>query len=196
MQGRDGRDGRDGAPGPSGLDGLKEMSGNTGPRGPPGPVSEGVTYVRWGRTTCPDTQGTELVYRGTVAGSLWSSSGGGSNYQCITENPDFGPGTVEASQIYGTEYEVYGNVPTSALPLVQNNAPCSVCYIATRETILMIPGPDVTNTCYVDGVGVTECSCFQIQVGETDCHGRYGATQIRIRDNDRKKYSLSTFYNF
>ena len=130
MQGRHGRDGRDGAPGPrgpSGLDGLKGMSGNTGPQ--PGPVSGGVTYVRWGRTTCPDTQGTELVYRGTVAGSLWSSSGGGSNYQCITENPenfDFGPGTVVASQIYGTEYEVYGNVPTSALPLVQNNAPCSV----------------------------------------------------------------------
>ena len=51
-------------------------------------------------------------------------------------------------------------------------------------------GPDVTNTCYVDGVGLTECSCFQTQVGESDCHGRYGATQIRIGDNDRKKFLL------
>ena len=45
-------------------------------------------------------------------------------------------------------------------------------------------GPDVTNTCYVDGVGVTECSCFQIQIGAIDCYGRYGATEIKIIDND------------
>ena len=37
-------------------------------------------------------------------------------------------------------------------------------------------GPDVP-----DGV-----SCFQTAVGETDCFGRRGATEIRITDNDRK----------
>ena len=37
-------------------------------------------------------------------------------------------------------------------------------------------GPDVP-----DGV-----VCFQTRVGETECHGRRGATEIRIRDNDCK----------
>ena len=46
-------------------------------------------------------------------------------------------------------------------------------------------GLDVTATCDVDGV-ISECSCFQTAVGETECFGRSGATEIRITDNDRK----------
>ena len=44
--------------------------------------------------------------------------------------------------------------------------------------ILAKIGPDVP-----DGV-----SCFQTSVGETECHGRLGATKIRITDNDRKLF--------
>ena len=72
------------------------MTGDTGPQGPPGPRSGGVTYVRWGRTTCPDTEGTELVYIGRAAGGY--HHGGGGNYECATETPenfDFGPGTCD-----------------------------------------------------------------------------------------------------
>ena len=136
-------------PGPRGLtgtDGKKGEKGETGapgPPGPPGPRSGGVTYVRWGRTTCPDTTGTELVYTGRAAGSHYSHKGGGGNYQCIVEDPenfDFGPGTAEASYIYGAEYEMYGNIPSSSLRLHQHDVPCSVCYVAERETVLMIPG--------------------------------------------------------
>ena len=46
--------------------------------------------------------------------------------------------------------------------------------------------PDVTNSCYVDDVGITDCSCFQIEIGGTNCYGRRGATQICITDNDCK----------
>ena len=35
-------------------------------------------------------------------------------------------------------------------------------------------------------------SCFQTALGETECFGRRGATQIRILDNDRK----TLFYKF
>ena len=49
-------------------------------------------------------------------------------------------------------------------------------------------GPDVPFDCFVAGVGQTDCSCFQTQDGETDCFGRSGATEIRITDNDSKKY--------
>ena len=149
LRGRDGRDGRDGEPGPRGLpgrdgkNGERGEKGDIGAQGPPGPRSGGVTYIRWGRTTCPDTEGTELVYAGRAAGSHYTHTGGGSNYQCVTEEPenfDFGPGTVEHSFIYGAEYEMYGNVPSASLPLHDQNVPCAVCYVAPRETVLMIPG--------------------------------------------------------
>ena len=67
--------------------------------GPAGPSSGGVTYVRWGRTTCPNT--AELVYAGTVGNSHRSTNGGGSNYQCLTKEPEhyenFGPGLADAA---------------------------------------------------------------------------------------------------
>ena len=89
--GRDGRDGRDGEPGPRGLQGRDGKNGLNGERGekgekggmgepgPPGP-SSGVTYVRWGRTTCPNTTGTELVYAGRAAGSNYNQKGGTNDY--------------------------------------------------------------------------------------------------------------------
>ena len=149
LRGRDGRDGRDGEPGPRGLPGRDGKNGEIGPagptgaQGPPGPRSGGATYIRWGRTTCPDTEGTELVYAGRAAGSYYSHTGGGANYLCITEEPEhlsFGPGTVDAAFIYGVEYQMRGNVPAASLANDDHDVPCSVCYIAPRETVLMIPG--------------------------------------------------------
>ena len=99
--------------------------------------------MRWGRTTCPNTTRTELVYTGRAAGSHYTHTGGGSNYQCIVEDPanfDFGAGTVEASYMYGAEYKMWGNIPSSNLRLYHHDVPCSVCYVASRETVLMIPG--------------------------------------------------------
>ena len=47
-------------------------------------------------------------------------------------------------------------------------------------------GPDVPDNCYVVGVGLTDCSCFQTGFGETNCFGRRGTTEIKITDNDCK----------
>ena len=61
----------------------------------------------------------------------------------MTESPqnfDFGPGTAAMSYIYGAEYRAYGNVPSSSHDLDLNDVPCAVCYVAPRETVLMIPG--------------------------------------------------------
>ena len=50
-------------------------------------------------------------------------------------------------------------------------------------------GDDIPSNCFVvmEGFG-RDGSCFQTQVGETECFGdgRSGATEIRITDNDRK----------
>ena len=126
LRGRDGRDGRDGSAGPrgppgkDGANGKKGEQGARGPQGPPGPSGGGVTYIRWGRTTCPNIPGTELVYKGRAAGSWYGHRGGGSNYQCVTLEPanfDYGPGTVSASFLYGAEYEMWGNIPKANLKL-------------------------------------------------------------------------------
>ena len=84
LRGRDGRDGLQGPPGdkgdkgdtgPVGLTGPVGPMGPTGPKGdqglqgPPGLSAGGAIYTRWGRTTCPDTPGTQLVYEGVAGGS-------------------------------------------------------------------------------------------------------------------------------
>ena len=158
LKGRDGRDGRDGLPrtpgekgnkgetGPAGPQGVRGEQGSSGPQGvqgargpqgPPGPVSGGAVYTRWGRTVCPDTNGTILVYEGLAAGSEHRHSGGGANYICITKNPSYLRSTVPAyrSYLYGTEYQhlVFNS-------LHDHNVPCAVCYTAARSSKLMIPG--------------------------------------------------------
>ena len=156
QDGDDGRDGRDGISGPPGRDGKDGEKGETGGKGEtgskgdsgiqgaPGPNSGGV-YTRWGRTTCPSTPGTELVYSGRVVGSHYSEKGGGSNYLCLPEeDPDYliyQPGNQHwRSYLYGTEYEtgVHGPGPLSSV--FQHNAPCAICHTPTRSTTLMIPG--------------------------------------------------------
>ena len=92
---------------------------------------------------CPDTEGTETVYNGTTASSHHYEGGGG-NYQCLTNQPaNFdvtGGGREDAGYMYGTEFEVWGNVPPTSLRLTNQNVACAVCYIPTRGAVLMIPG--------------------------------------------------------
>ena len=55
-------------------------------------ISHGVggeTYIRWGRTTCPNKRGTTQVYTGWAAGSHYGHKGGGANYLCLTETPQY-----------------------------------------------------------------------------------------------------------
>ena len=151
LQGRDGRDGIQGPPGlagtpgrdgTNGKDGSKGDKGESGPQGPPGQSNGGVVFTRWGRTTCPTTNDTELLYKGIAAGSHYSQSGGGANYICLPDKPEFLSYIPGASQyqsyIYGAEYQSYINSgPFSQLN--DHNVPCVVCYVSTRVSYLMIP---------------------------------------------------------
>ena len=155
LSGRDGRDGpagRDGLPGPAGApgkdghDGTNGQKGNKGERGepgivgPPGPVSGGATYTRWGRTSCPSIAGTSLVYSGRAGKSFYNHGGGGGNYQCLPNNPEYGQytsGIQNLAPIYGVEYQLDGGSP---LPVQHDhNVPCAVCHVSTRAAVLMIP---------------------------------------------------------
>ena len=52
------------------------------------PTYGGAVYTRWGRTSC--SAKSSLVYKGEMAGPDHLSSGGGSNYQCMPEDPRYG----------------------------------------------------------------------------------------------------------
>ncbi|CAI8046154.1 Short-chain collagen C4 (Fragment), partial [Geodia barretti] len=129
LRGRDGRDGRDGEPGPKGSPGATGEKGDTGPQGPPGPSSGGVRYIRWGRTTCPNTPGTELVYSGRAAGTFYYVQGGTSDNLCLPDTPEYStyqPGVQEHSPIYGAEYQL-DDAPLPIPGVHDHNVPCAVC---------------------------------------------------------------------
>ena len=96
-----------------------------------------MTYTRWGKSSCPNVTGTELVYTGRVGGSGYNHAGGAANHLCMPSDPEYTlpyqAGVQGQSCVYGTEYE---------LPIQgshNHNVPCAVCYATTCETVLMIP---------------------------------------------------------
>ena len=153
-----GRDGRDGPPGRDGMDGEQAEQGQQGeqgekgdpgiqgPRGlqgPPSPAAQsGVVYTRWGRTTCPSGQGTELVYSGRAGGSHFQQKGGAANYLCMPNNPQYSsyaPGVQGQNYVYGAEYQIeYAGLPISR-SMHDHNVPCAVCSVQVRGHLLMIP---------------------------------------------------------
>ncbi len=126
-----------GPPGPPGQLGSRGREGPKGKEGPPGPQGGGLTYIRWGSSSCPsNVSGTEMVYSGIAGGSLYRHAGGGSNYLCMPKDPQYNSNRTyrsSVSYIYGVEYEI---------PVQGNNnynAPCAVCHVSTRSALLLIP---------------------------------------------------------
>ena len=137
LHGRDGRDGLPGPPGPPGPPGIPGAAGTPGVAAidlryvqpattdtpttvtppttpspsPVTPVGGGVTYIRWGRTSCQTVDGTEDIYNGITAGSHNTHTGGGSNYICMVKEARYHSGTVTSGStyIYGMEYHTNGD---------------------------------------------------------------------------------------
>ena len=104
--------------------------------GPPGPKTGEVVYTRWGRTSCPNTIGTQLLYQGRT-GKARSDRGGGSNYQCLPNDPEYStfvPGVQGDSYMYTVEYK-------DPINTYSNNyeVPCAVCHVSNREAVIVIP---------------------------------------------------------
>ena len=100
----------------------------------------GVTYVRWGRSTCPNVTGTQLVYSGRAGGTFWNIQGGGAEKLCLPDQPEYLPNTANQSiqyysYVHGAEYEY--RAPNSNI--FQHNVPCAVCSASARSSTLMIP---------------------------------------------------------
>ena len=111
--------------------------------GPAGVSSGGTVYTRWGRTTCPDTPGTEVVYSGIVASSHYKENGGGANYLCLPNDPqplETTPGVQgDRAKLYGVDYHFQPDQSNVLNNVSTHNPPCAVCYTSQRETVLMLP---------------------------------------------------------
>ena len=106
--------------------------------GAAGPKSGGVVYTRWGRKSCPNDTGAQLVYEGITGGSPWGRLGGGANYVCLPKDPQYISTHVPPNYSFmaGSEYEsVNGIFPGKQ----EHNVPCAVCYSSTKTVKLMIP---------------------------------------------------------
>ena len=145
-------DGQDGPPGRDEIDeedgeqGEKGNPGTQGPRGlqdPPGPAAQsGVVYTRWGRTTCPSGQETELVYSGRAGGGHWNVQGGAANCICMPSIPEYSTyasGANGHSFLYGVQYEMHHNGEPLPRRLNSHNVPCAVCHVPERGSMIMIP---------------------------------------------------------
>lgn len=99
-----------------------------------------MTYTRWGKSSCPSTNGTQLLYAGRAGGTHYNRQGGGAEKLCLPADPDYIPGTAGftgfANVIHGAEYE-FDLGPTGHLH--QSNVPCAVCYIPIRAATIMVP---------------------------------------------------------
>ena len=95
MPGAQGPQGLKGEPGPAGGSPGSQGQPAAGTRGaqgavgPVGPRSGGVTYTRWGKSSCPNIIGTELVYTERAGGTHYSHKGGAANHLCMPLDPEF-----------------------------------------------------------------------------------------------------------
>ena len=101
----------------------------------------GATYVRWGRTTCSGS-GVETLYTGKAAKAFYSHRGGGHDYQCFPEDPEYGDYRERVqgySYVYGVEYEYPIPRLGGSTDLHDHDVPCAVCHVPTRSSLAMIP---------------------------------------------------------
>ncbi|XP_067027878.1 short-chain collagen C4-like [Acropora muricata] len=141
IRGPKGEAGKPGDKGPVGMTGAQGPQGAKGEMGQDSNGTSGVNYVRWGRTSCPN--GTQIVYQGIIGGEWYNYYGGGSNYLCLPRNPKYDKyqnGHQYAGNVYGAEYQViqYNGNPFDN-NLHDSDAPCAVCFVKSRGSMLMMP---------------------------------------------------------
>ena len=94
----------------------------------------GSTYVRWGRTTCPET--SELVYEGYAGGGSYSEAGAGTNYLCLPKDPEWvdeqSPSYV--GYIHGAEYQTHSSMFDS---IKDHDVPCAFCHTNSTNVFVL-----------------------------------------------------------
>ena len=82
------------------------------------------------------------MYAGRVGGSVYAQKGGGSNYLCMPDNPDYSsytPGVQGLSPIHGAEFHTRSGNRGPLSFFNDQNVPCAMCSTSVRAQVLMIP---------------------------------------------------------
>ena len=104
-------------------------------------IATGVTYTRWGKSSCPSSTGAQLVYAGRTGGTNFNTRGGAAEKICLPEDPEYAAETSGISVpfygiVQGAEYELFSGPNAN---VSNHNAPCAVCYVPTRAMTIMVP---------------------------------------------------------
>ena len=105
------------------------------------PSYGGATYIRWCSTTCPLT--SNLLYKGRIAGPDYRASGGGANYLCLTDDPEYypdAPPNVPHSTLRCTQYQTgfSPNMFEKSFDQWTHQALCVACETERRVSVTMI----------------------------------------------------------
>ena len=101
----------------------------------------GAIYVRWGRTSCPNS--AVLLYRGRAAGAYYGGPGSGSNSLCLTEQPLYfhhNDASQKGAFLYGSQYSTSGYGIRSLNRLNYYAVPCAVCLAPGKSASIVSPG--------------------------------------------------------
>jgi len=125
-----------------------------------------------------------LLFKGYAAGPRHDQCGSGSNYLCLPEDPQWKNYLAEiqghdaAGYIAGVEYElhnsgiyrnnVFSQRNNGGNQLIDNPAPCAVCYVGGRSTVFMVPA----RTQCPDG-WTTEYAGYLVSERRTHCRTSY-----------------------
>ena len=78
-----------------------------------------------------------------MGGEHYTHPGGGANYLCLPQNPKYDKyknGHQSSGYVYGAEYEVSDhNGDPFKRNLHDHDAPCVVCFVKSRGSMLMMP---------------------------------------------------------
>lgn len=116
-------------------------------RGPKGQGTFGATYVRWGRSDCPET--AQKIYDGVVGGSWTLETGNGANYLCLPNNPTSFPfvsglqsdrSRIRSVELHATSFPIFSHIERDS----RHDLACAVCGVTSRSTVLTVPA---WNTC-------------------------------------------------
>ena len=120
----------------NGIPGRDEEQDPPGPQGPQSPhdptTHSVVVYTRWGRTTYPSGQRTELVYSGKAGGTYYNHQGGAANYLCMADDPQYSTypyasGIQSKSHVYGVNYRMF------SVGRYNHYGPCAgICHVRER----------------------------------------------------------------
>eukprot|EP00164_Ancoracysta_twista_P003890 GFYU01005216.1.p1 GENE.GFYU01005216.1~~GFYU01005216.1.p1 ORF type:complete len:932 (-),score=275.76 GFYU01005216.1:86-2881(-) len=112
---------------------------------------QGDVFYRWGRNECPT--GTHRLWNGAMGGARHNHLGGGYNYQCLPDNPQYGEFTdgqqSAGAEIYQVEYVVNGYGLSGLTHLDHLEAVCSACQRVGSVSTVMVPGTNECPTGYI-----------------------------------------------